>query len=62
MSDMIQRENKESGKRRCINKTTVKNMLNLGHFKFRQLLKSKCEQYGSCVHEVSEHYTVCIFY
>jgi len=62
VSDMIQRENKESGKRRCINKTTVKNMLNLGHFKFRQLLKSKCEQYGSCVHEVSEHYTVCIFY
>jgi len=57
VSDMIQKKDKKTGRRRCINKTTVKNMLNLGHYKFRQMLKFKGEQYGSNVYEVQEHYT-----
>lgn len=42
---------------RKINCENVRKMLQWSHYLFRQRLKSKAEEWGCQVHEVSEHYT-----
>jgi len=43
--------------KRKISSENVRKMLHWSHFLFRQRLKSKAEEWGCQVHEVSEHYT-----
>lgn len=51
VSDMVKRLSRK------INSQTVRKMLSWRHFQFRQRLKSKAEEKGCRIYEVSEHYT-----
>jgi IS605 OrfB family transposase len=53
--DMTMKKN--NGKRRVINRTAAHRLLTFSHYKFRQLLISKCSNYGSRVIECDERYT-----
>jgi putative transposase len=56
-SQMVEKVNSKTGKKRCIGSKTARAMLTWRHWMFRCRLKSKAEEYGTRITDCTEEYT-----